>query len=249
VARASASAQASVDSLLDSVTREWRTSVQFEVFSRELSGLARNIRRKFLPANWHEVKLPKVGVLRSLVLDEGLPLAWTVPPAVLQRILDAPSPARRRGIIGESWGAILQHCRSELDHLTSREGRQYAYFISASITSIESGHREAGQALAANTLDTIMTRYGFSYQKSKSTPDVSDLGMVDTLVLGALWAAYRQFWGRTPDAVVPQVFLRHATAHGVSRRQYSLRNATLAVMHLMAVARWCEVHGWQDQRL
>lgn len=198
------------------------------------------------PENWQEITHdPTPELLNQIVRDEGLPLCWVPPWPILQRILDAKSGTARREIIGRSSPRILDECEQQMDHITSAPGRRYVRYVKASIRALRDGHRDAGQALATNTLDTLIRRHGLKPPARNNPPDLGEFDLTDALVLGALWATYFSFNGESPTAVPPREFRRHATAHGVSARQYTLRNATIAIMHLTAVLRWLEINGFQ----
>jgi hypothetical protein len=206
--------------------------------------IAATVRRLSHPENWWSLELPEPDLLQTLVLEEGLPLCWIPPVGVLERLLAAQSAQQRRDIIGRSYEQIMDGCEEVLNHVTSYRGRQYARFVRASIRAIREGHRDAGQSLATNTLDTLVTRYGLNPPAKNKRPELESMDFRDALVLGALWRSYFSYRGEDPTIVPPREFLRHATAHAVSSQQYSLRNATLAVMHLVAVLRWLEIRGF-----
>lgn len=197
--------------------------------------------RRQLPSNWWHLDIPEGDVLDQLVLEEGLPLAWVPPKDVLDQLLTAADAQTRRGIIGRHSTRIINSCEDALDHITSPTGRRYHRFMASAIHSIQAGHREAGQALATNTLDTVLNRHGLKPRSKNVRPDLEGMQFRDALVIGALWRAYFNY---NPDQTPPRWFGRHPTAHGVSSRQYTLRNATLAVMHLTAAVRWLEINGW-----
>ena len=62
---------------------------------------------------------------------------------------------------------------------------------------------------------------------------IEDLPARSAVVLGGIWGAFGQFWPENGEQI-PRNFSRHASAHGVSRRQYSRINALLALMHVTA---------------
>ncbi|MFC7925473.1 hypothetical protein [Microbacterium laevaniformans] len=223
--------------LLDGWSSQWSEIIDRFVASAHI----------FLPMNWLEYHEQASGeLLNQLVRDEGLPLCWIPPGDVLGRLLRAQTPQERRNLIGRYSDVIVRECAAELDHVTSRQGREYSRFARAAIHALTGGHREASQALATNTLDSLVQRYGLHPPARNNPPDLSNLNLTDALVLGGLWSTYFSYDARQPNAI-PYTFSRHASAHGVSSRQYSLRNATIAVMHLTAVVRWLELRGFERQ--
>lgn len=49
------------------------------------------------------------------------------------------------------------------------------------------------------------------------------------MAFAPMWQTYQQFWVTDGDAI-PTTFSRNATAHAVSRRQFSRSNAVQALM-------------------
>lgn len=208
-------------------------SASFEVFGAAL--------RESL-ANWRDIDLPDIDTLNALVLEEGIPLAWVPNSDTLTLLLEAPDARARRQIIGRRWRGITNDCEEALAHLTSRAGLERATFIRAVIAAHRDGHHAAAQALATNIVDTVVNDLPQHFPRHKNKrPDLADRPVLEALVLGAVWSAYGSYHrGMDP---VPQTFRRHATAHGVSARQYSRVNATFAVMCATSVAIYIEEFG------
>ena len=198
---------------------------------------------RHVPSNWRALEIPEGDILDQLVLEEGLPLAWVPPGNILDQLLRAPDAQARRRIIGRQSPRILASSEDAMDNITSPIGRRYRRFVVSAIHSIQAGYREAGQALATNTLDTVLSRHGLKPKSKNNRPNLESMQFRDALVIGALWRAYFSYH---PEQTPPRWFGRHPTAHGVSSQQYTLRNATLAVMHLTAAIRWLELDGWRD---
>ncbi|MDQ1206603.1 hypothetical protein QE377_002962 [Microbacterium sp. SORGH_AS 862] len=241
-----------VDSVIASMSPVWGSMFPRidSLIQRQLSELFVSLRKppspRHWPSNWHGIRRPAADVLGGLVLDEGLPLAWVPPPQVVERLLAANSPVARREVIGRHSPQIVRSCESQLDNITSSTGRKYARFTRAAAEALRSGHREAAQSLATSTLDTITRRHvGFwkDTPDKNTRPDITSLPFRDALVLGALWRAYASW---RPGDPVPHSYGRHPSSHGVSARQYNLRNATLAVMHLVSLMRLLEQEGWGE---
>lgn len=196
------------------------------------------------PQNWWGVDNLSEVDFDTLVLKEGLPLAWVVPEHLLKRIIKAETGVQRRRLLYDSRTSITRTCRGELDHVTSRPGREAVYFASAAVSAFESGHVEAAQALAAAQLDSLGLRFFPRWKRQVSKngrPDLEEMPLSDALVLGGIWGAHLEF---RPGDAIPRQFSRHASAHGVSFRQYSKRNALIATMHVVALIRWLEIEGY-----
>ena len=220
-------------------TNWWSTSL--DVLAHGVGDLLTS----YYPPNWHGIDRPTRDDLDSLVLIEGIPLCWVPPGEVVEKLLAAPTSQARRDIIGRTSARILEACEESLDHVTSRVGLRYVRFARASLTAVRDGYREAGQSLAVNTLDTLVSRYGLRPPGENAKPDIGSMDIKTALVLGGLWSTYFSYRGDSPTAVAPTPLRRHATAHAVSPQQYNLRNATLAVMHLISLLRWLEINGYE----
>lgn len=109
-------------------------------------------------------------------------------------------------------------------------------FAEAALDAFDAGHTEAAQALAGSLVDTIVAgyfgtdRYKYTPNGRTTTTDVYDEFLVrEYIAFAPMWQAYQQFRVTNGDKV-PTRFSRHATAHTVSARQYSRRNAVQALM-------------------
>jgi hypothetical protein len=216
-----------------------------------LEGFGDLIRRRVrgLPSNWLGVSAPDVlddDKLRLIVLEEGIPLAWVPGAALIERIMSANDAAERRQLIRNGWRGILRDCERAATELPSRQARSHARFIHLSASAIAEGHYEAGQALAANLVDTLgrsfvhvhLVGYNWSLVTAKNQrTKLSKLALRALLVLGPLAVGHSDY---RPGDSVPRAFSRHATAHGVSRKQYTKVNSLLALMNATALLCWLE---------
>lgn len=197
-----------------------------------------------LPPNWRDdaISIPKD--LELLLLDEGLPLAWAPPTAILARVFTAGTPQERRRIMGRSWRQIGESCVAELDSVEGQRLKGHVKFARKAARSLLDGSSESSQALSANLLDSIL-RAEFSdgdrktITGQKTRLNIEDYPLRVAIVLGAIWGAHGQYWPERGDKV-PRAFSRHGSAHGVSSRQYSRINAVLALMHVTALLRLIE---------
>lgn len=207
----------------------------------DLIAAARKAAFSSLPPNWSDdaISIPKE--LEQLLLDEGLPLAWVPPTAILARVFAAGTPQERRRIIGRSWKRIGEACVAELDRVEGQLLKGHVKFARKAAGSLLDGSPEGSQALSANLLDSIL-RAEFSdgdrktITGQKTRLDIDDYPLRVAIVLGAIWGAHGQYWPEKGDKV-PRAFSRHGSAHGVSSRQYSRINAVLALMHVTALLR------------
>ena len=159
----------------------------------------------------------------------------------MRRLFAAETSQQRRTIIGGSWKRIAEAARAELDHVTAPRLKHHLAFAHNAIDAVLGGNHHAGQALAANLLDSILRseltssdRRSITSQKNRL--DIDDYPLRLALVLGGIWGAHGEYWPDKGDQI-PLQFSRHASAHGVSKRQYSRINATISLMHMTALLR------------
>ncbi|HEY5179901.1 MAG TPA: hypothetical protein VIJ07_09055 [Dermatophilaceae bacterium] len=123
---------------------------------------------------------------------------------ILGRLFVADTSQQRRRIIGSSWKRIIEAARTELDQVTALRLKQHVHFARRAADAVLAGNHPAGQALAANLLDTILRcEFSTSDRKSitnqKNRIDVEDYLVRLALVLGGIWGAHGQYWsGATP---------------------------------------------------
>ena len=123
----------------------------------EFAQLVRN-RFRGLPANWWEVTVAadlEGDQLRSILLEEGIPLAWVPNAALIDRLLAAADAKQRRELIRNGWRGIVRDCVRVAGELPSQAARMHARFIGLGASATRDGHYEAAQALAANLVDTL----------------------------------------------------------------------------------------------
>ncbi len=207
----------------------------------DLIAVARKAALSALPPNWRGDAILIPRDLEQLLLDEGLPLAWVPPTAVLVRVFAAGTPQDRRRVIGRAWKRIAEACVAELDNVDDKRLRSHVKFGRKAAHTLLDGSSEGSQALSANLLDSIL-RAEFSdgdrktITGQKTRLNIEDYPLRVAIVLGAIWGAHGQYWPEKGDKV-PRAFSRHGSAHGVSSRQYSRINAVLALMHVVALLR------------
>ncbi|MEV5967310.1 hypothetical protein AB0L70_36415 [Kribbella sp. NPDC051952] len=217
--------------------------LQREQFGKIFERL-RQVVESILPPNWRGASGLSVDLLETLLLDEGLPLAWIPPTDVLEKVFAAPTPAKRRSVIGRNWKTIGESCVQVLDSIEDPGLSEHVQFARLSAESLLGASSAPSQALSANLLDSVL-RAEFSDHRGKVTNQKQRLNMDDypirvAIVLGAVWSAHGTYWPDKGDKI-PITFSRHASAHGVSRRQYTRINATLSLMHVTALLKMLDV--------
>lgn len=232
-----------------------------DLFARHLpdfSGLVEKLDRlqeTLLPPNWqnYDIEIPEN--LDDLVLKEALPLAWVPDSETLRQIFQAINPGARREVLLQRSQAVIESCKGVLASVEGEAEREWADFASFAADSLANGHHQVSQALSANVLDTAMQtllpdpnerRHLTSANHRAETLDELDMGYRIGLALGAAGASYIQFFVKNGDEI-PNDFSRHASAHGVSHRQYTPLNALLALMHATAVIKTIDAELRDDE--
>lgn len=220
-------------SLFNEIFESQRTQFQsiFESFSKLADGM--------YPPNMRHVEGVTFEKIEEIVLDEGLALAWVPDRRTVELLFAADNKAERRKIIGRRWKTATAACRSVLDEIDSEELSKYTQFAEKSLHALETGQPEAAQALSANLLDTILRETLNGSDRKMVTDqrqrlDLDELPFRSSIVLGGIWGSHTQFWQNRGDKI-PRAFSRHASAHGVSPRQYSRVNSVIALMHVVSL--------------
>ena len=226
------------------IVEQWRPAIEaIQITQREqFAGLLSQVRATIqaaLPPNWRGEDVVSPDNFEVLLLDEGLQLAWLPPKKILIRIFAAETAAERRTILGRNWRQITQAAIEELDDIDDDEFRHFTSSAKEAADSLLEGYTRASQALSANLLDSILrteldesSRQRATGQKMRFSLDEYPIRVA--IVLGGIWGAHGEYWPNNGDPI-PRNFSRHASAHAVSKRQYSRINALLALMHVVAL--------------
>jgi len=210
---------------------------QQSTWLKTLAPTLERLRKSFYPPNLHGIKDLEFEEVEKVVLADGIALYGLPRVTVSEAIIRADSAAKRREILGRRWRTISADCREVLDGCGSQPVAPYVPFALAALDALDSGHTAAAQALAGSLIDTLLTAY-FGKNRYLYTPDKKGNRTTDAydefnvrqfVAFAPMWQTYQQFWVTDGDAI-PTTFSRNATAHAVSRRQFSRRNAVQALM-------------------
>lgn len=217
----------------------WLDSYDFSGFRSFLVEFAANLKNFQLPPNLASISGVSFESIATVV-EDGIPLYRVPRKSIAASLLSAPDGVARRAILGRNFAKILDDCDDTLDLCVDSETRDGVLFTRSAISAARAGHCEAAQALAANTLDTLIstqlstrsdvTRKHFKGHAWIEREELDDLQVRWFLVALPIWHAHRKFSGGTTGSGIPRNYNRHATVHGVSRRQFSKRNTLTALM-------------------
>lgn len=104
------------------------------------------------PLNWHGTGAGQD--LLAAAQEEGLPLAWVPPAAVIRRLRSAGSAQARETVIVSSRSEIIDACLKMLDECTAPELAECSELVRRSVKAVRDGHHEAGMALAVSVVES-----------------------------------------------------------------------------------------------
>lgn len=206
-----------------------------------------DLQRLVLPPNLWDATL-RFDMLESLLVDEGIPVMWVPRAATVDALFEAPDDVSRRKVIARRWQGITTDCSKVLSTIETPSLIEHASFVSNAVAAMRDGHVFAAQALAANVLDTVLHQYlAEEHRKSltsrNETPQFKMQGQATyAMTFAPVWSAYGQYKPKhaAPRTAIPRAYGRHASAHGVSRRQYTRANATIALMLVTSVLKYID---------
>lgn len=227
------------------------------IYTSQFSDIAKNLQKiaaRAYPSNWRTrdglVSFPEN--LEEILIDEGIPLAWVPPTHVLEKLFAAQTPGERRKVLSSNWKSIVDECKMVLNSVEEKQLAVYVDFAMEAAETLADGRWKASQALSANILDsflhqkfTLASRKELTNQKQRV--DWKKFPMRVALVVGALSGGYVEYWPKNGDDI-PTQFSRHASAHGLSLRQYSRLNAVIALMNVVGLIKVSEtdLYRWND---
>jgi len=220
--------------LLESVTAQWSDTL----LSPDFLALLEQVRRE-LPDNWPEdVDLDDV---TEVIQDDGIPLVWVPPAAVVEEILEASDREARVDVLLTHIDDLIPDCRRVLaDVHTTRPARQLPLAPRA-LDALEAGHYEAAQALAVVIIDATMVGWitgAFEAVQETVHFDPEELPY-DLIRLHAAVAPLRNFKQRyfidkTPR---PPGLNRQVTVHYAEAEHFTRGNALVACLLMTSVLR------------
>ena len=227
-----------------------RYFAQFDEIAKNLQKIA----ARAYPPNWRIedglVRFPDN--LETILIEEGIPLAWVPPPQVLEKLFAAQTPGDRRKVLSSNWKAVVAECTAVLNSVEEQKLSVYVEFALEAAEALAAGKWKASQALSTNILDSFLhqkftTASRKELTNQKQRVDWKKFPMRVALVVGALSGGYAEYWPKNGDEI-PKQFSRHASAHGLSRRQYSRLNAVIALMNVVGLIKVAEtdLYRWDE---
>ncbi|MEU0513373.1 hypothetical protein [Amycolatopsis sp. NPDC006125] len=230
----------------------------------------RALLRDAAPPNWQFDDASRLDCCKAalaLSLEEGIPLAWVPDPHTVQLLLDVPAGpdqrGRRRAVLSERSGRVLNHCEARLDDLatdsdTDVDLHRMLEIARQSIHALRAGLPAPAQAAAANLADQLLRRLfrstdrrGLQYRTaSQRIVDLAEetqafLSMLsERATLMPVPKSWTEWWpGRNIE--LPDTFSRHTTTHGIAEPdQVTPINALIAIMLAVSLLYQETTSGW-----
>lgn len=200
----------------------------------------RTFQRNFLPPNLRDhVDEVSARQIYNFLQQEGIPLYLVPRGTTAVRLLRAEDRQARRKVLSDRYVSIIEDCEAVLDGARHPAVRDEVAFTLDGIGAMRAGHTKSAQALFTVTLDSLIYRFYpdrpvrkkiTNRKKGAGVPGLIDsMGVHQAFLWLPVWNAHEQFWKEKGDEI-PHYYSRHASVHGVSRRQFSKRNCVQALM-------------------
>jgi len=214
-----------------------QVAAQQSAWIKTLGPSLERLRLAFYPSNLRPIAGLRWEEVESVVMVDGIALYGVPRTAIAEALIRAESASKRRDILGRRWKAISADCRASVAGCESEAVARHVPIAIKALDALNAGHTEAAQALTGSLLDSMVNTY-FGKDRHLYTPDkrgkrtnvaYDEFTAREYIGLAPIWQAWQKFF---PDEglPVPHTFSRNATAHTVSTKQYSRRNAVQGLM-------------------
>ena len=214
-----------------------QVATQQSAWMRTLGPSLERLKFSFYPPNLQAIEGLRWEEVESVVMVDGIALYGVPRTAIAEALIRADSAAKRRDILGRRWKAISADCLAAVEACETDAVTPYVPVALRALDALEAGHPEAAQALIGSLLDAMVNSY-FGADRRLYTPDkrgkrtnaaYDEFTAHEYIALAPIWQAWQKFF---PDQglPVPHTFSRNATAHTVSPKQYTRRNAVQSLM-------------------
>jgi hypothetical protein len=219
---------------LAKITKQY--AVQQADWLKDIVSNISRLKSDFYPSNLRDIDGLSLEDVQQVVMLDGITL-YEVPRAeIAEKLIRATSSADRRTIIGRKWREITSDCQTVLRSCNTAELIPMVTFASACINALEAGNTASAQSLSASIIDTLLNQYLHEIKpllvpskNNRNAKKYSNFSVRKYIALAPIWQTYQHYYPSNGDKI-PRTFNRHATAHTVSRQQYSRRNAIQGLM-------------------
>lgn len=214
-----------------------QVAAQQSAWIKTLGPSLERLKLSFYPPNLQPIEGLRWEAVESVVMVDGIALYGVPRTAIAEALIRADSAAKRRDILGRRWKAISADCRAVVEGCETAAVAPYVPMALRALGALEAGHTEAAQALIGSLLDSMVNTY-FGADRYLYTPDkrgkrtnaaYDEFTAHEYIALAPTWQAWQKFFPNE-GLPVPHTFSRNATAHTVSTKQYTRRNAVQSLM-------------------
>lgn len=211
----------------------------------ELALVAKRATAEVAFANWDELDTEDewLAALRLVQADDGVPLAWVPPGAVVKALVAAADHDARDEVLLAHAPQIEVHARTVLDCVQHPDLRTLRAGIEQGWDAFARGLHMAAQATAGSAVGEILRQRGnpdfapFKREwKAARESDPLAWGL-DELRLKAVMVAVSTAIQDDRSVLTLRGFNRHAIAHGMRTEHYSEVNAVRGLMLVTSAAR------------
>ena len=230
--------------LVQNLTQQWSKTIleDFRSSFRTLFGteVLQAFRRNLLPPNLRSyAEEVSAAEIYDFLEEEAIPLYLVPRGSIAVRLLRATDRRARRQVLSDRYEALIEDCEAALAESDHPAVQEEVAFIREGIGAMRAGYPPPAQALFTVVLDTLILRTQpdrsarseiTNHKKGTDVPGLIDsMGVHAAFVWLPIWNAHEVFWKDNGDQV-PHYYTRHASVHGVSKRQFNKRNCIQSLM-------------------
>jgi len=190
----------------------------------------------------------QINSLAYLAHVEGLPVAWVPDAEILVQWLEAPDYEARVDLLEVRAESVEAHCLDVIRSVVTPEFSFLRRCLEEAVVTLRRGSSLASQALSSVVLTTLIEEHlglSLSAARREEASLLSRLAEVPStgISVGAAVTqlAYLPALAQNQKSEDPATrYNRHTSVHRVSRQQYTVANALIALMHAAAVLRQLE---------
>ncbi|MEU4820299.1 hypothetical protein AB0H37_00345 [Actinomadura sp. NPDC023710] len=199
--------------------------------------------------------------VRSVLVDDGIPLAYVPRREIVHDLMQAPDRTRRVAILLDQQTKIVADCRSVLADVDEPGLKGHVRGAQDVLVAVEQGLYAPEQSHAGNLFDRLLRdihdrdklvprlqryRYARMRESLESSLSIAEDGLGNkfrtNLIVPSMARALVEFF---PGDPIPEQFNRHATAHAANDpRQVNPGNALIATMLVVSVLCGIQFEGW-----
>lgn len=219
------------------------------------------------PENWHGSGLTPEHIL-PVAVDDGIPVAWVPPVAVLRALVAAPSTRRHEVLLAHE-EVVVGACRDLVLECEDDWIRDEAHLVARAIDAFADGHHEAALALAVAVGEPLAVwaseprvhvfedqasmdrwekqrkkKYTLAHRELAAVAPGAKLSRHEVLRHALIGPIKHFFTDFTPGDPLPEKLSRHVAVHAPNVEHFSRANALVGVMLVTSILRdeqaWCE---------